>query len=332
MEEKRAVSIFLGYDVRPNMDAKQIIAAAQAIRDRDNCDVFLYNGDIARWQDRNVIRLCRGRERKRNVLLVLVTDGGDPDAAYRISRCFQDHYETFTCFVTGMCKSAGTLLAIGAQQIIMTEHGELGPIDVQMSKKDELWEYQSGLTVTASLKALHERALAAFEHFFLNTKRKSGGSITLKTATDIAAKLTTGLFASIYSQIDPMHVGEAARATAIAREYGMRLNIIAENLKPEALNELIGSFPTHSFVIDRSEAESMLQRIRKPDELEEALFLALGDLALQSMTQPGQPAIVKCISDNEEEDNDGGQEPETQVNPPAEQSPESGAATAGGGV
>jgi ClpP class serine protease len=96
------------------------------------------------------------RKRRKNAILILVTEGGDPDAAYRIARCFQEHYELFTCIVPGYCKSAGTLITIGAHELVMTDGGELGPLDIQMSKKDELWESQSGLTVAAALNALHE--------------------------------------------------------------------------------------------------------------------------------------------------------------------------------
>lgn len=123
---------------------------------------------------------------------MLVTFGGDADTAYRIARCLQDHYEKFILYVSGICKSAGTLVAIGAHELVISDHGELGPLDVQMSKKDELWEYQSGLTVMDALTALKDNAFNAFEQFFLDIKRKSGDTITLRTATEIATDMTKG--------------------------------------------------------------------------------------------------------------------------------------------
>lgn len=105
----------------------------------------------------------------KSLLLILFTGGGDPDSAFRIARYFQEKYERFTLYVTGYCKSAGTLLALGAHELIMSDHAELGPLDIQMAKKDELIEKQSGLTVMTALSSLDSRSFRAFEQFFLQT-------------------------------------------------------------------------------------------------------------------------------------------------------------------
>jgi ClpP class serine protease len=110
-------------------------------------DIVLFNSGIERVRDRHAIKVLTERKKRKNVLLLLVTEGGDPDAAYRIARCLQDRYKKFSVLVAGYCKSAGTLLALGANELIFSENGELGPLDVQMEKKDELWEQESGLTV-----------------------------------------------------------------------------------------------------------------------------------------------------------------------------------------
>ncbi len=274
------------------MDSKaQLEALAKLFADEAQTDLLVYNGDILRDHDARFIATCRGRERNENVLLVLVTEGGDPDAAYRISRCLQESYKTFSCLVSGYCKSAGSLLAIGASEIVMGDQGELGPIDVQMSKKDELWEYESGLTVMAALKAVHERALSAFEHFFLNIKGRSGGRVTLKTAMENASQLTEGLFAPLYAQLDPIHIGEAARATAIATNYALRLDIDSDNLQGDALDQIIGGYPSHGFVIDRSEAATLFKNVREPNSMELQLIEVLGNLALKPESGPQRPVF-----------------------------------------
>jgi membrane-bound ClpP family serine protease len=108
--------------------ANQLASAADA-------DVYLYNGETRRPSDEEVLCCCMDRKRRKNAILILVTEGGDPDAAYRIARCFQEHYELFTCIVPGYCKSAGTLITIGAHELVMTDGGELGPLDIQDVKE-----------------------------------------------------------------------------------------------------------------------------------------------------------------------------------------------------
>jgi hypothetical protein len=216
---------------------------------------------------------------------VLVSEGGDADAAYRISRCLQDHYDRFFCIVSGWCKSAGTLIAVGAHELIFTVSGELGPLDVQMSKRDDLMEMQSGQTVAAALSSLQERAFGAFQQFFLEMQINSGGRITLRTAADLAAQLTIGLLSPIYSQIDPMHVGEAGRASSISEQYGTRLNETAKNLKPGALEFLIGGYSNHAFVIDKREAAKLFCRVRAATNLEMELIDSLGELGYKPISR-----------------------------------------------
>jgi hypothetical protein len=276
--------------------------AANALAQASDADVYLYNAEIRRPSDDNVLGCCLDRKRRSNASLILVTEGGDPDAAYRIARCFQAHYERFICIVPGYCKSAGTLITVGAHELVMTDGGELGPLDIQMSKKDELWESQSGLTVTAALRALHERSYSAFEHFFLTMKQRGRTSITLKTATEIAAKLTAGLFAPIFEQVDPLHVGESYRATAIASHYGARLAENSGNIDPDALEWIITQYPTHGFVIDRDEASSLFVNVRPPNKLERQLTDALGD----RVTDPrsGNAELKQFLSDERKEEAD----------------------------
>lgn len=267
-------------------------SVADVVAEQLDADVILYNGPIERPIDERIIGECIARNKRNNVLLILVTSGGDADPAYRIARCLQSKYKNFTLYVTGFCKSAGTLIAVGAHELIVSDHGELGPLDVQMSKKDALWEMQSGLTVMDTLAALQDNAFAAFEQFFLDIQRRSQGSITLRTAAQIATEMTTGVFSRLYGQIDPLHIGEAGRAMSIAGHYGKRLLTEGQNIHPEALEIIMSAYPSHGFVIDRREAEFLFGNVREPTPHERILAELLGDQARwpdQSVTGGSPP-------------------------------------------
>ena len=238
---------------------------AKIAREQD-MDILFYNGPLARPHDTQIIRECIRRQKRKNIMLMMITMGGDPDAAYRIARCLQNKYERFVFYVPGWCKSAGTLVALGAHELVISDFGELGPLDVQMSKKDELFEQQSGLTVMDAITTLNEKSFAAFENFFLTTKVGGSESITMHTAAEIATQLTTGLFSKLYGQIDPMHVGEAGRAMKIADYYGVRLLDKSRNITKSALMLLNTKYPHHGFVIDRQEAECFFEHVREPTE------------------------------------------------------------------
>jgi Serine dehydrogenase proteinase len=209
-------------------------------------------------------------------MFILVTWGGDPEGAYKIARFLQENYERFTCYVTGVCKSAGTLIALGAHDLIMSSVAELGPLDTQISKRDEAFESQSGLVVSTSLKALREEAFDAFEQCLSRFKSGWGKNATLKTASEVAAKLSTGLFGHIYSQLDPINIGETKRSILVATEYGSRLQEKSGNYSKESLDKLIEGYPSHDFVIDRTEARNLFNLVREPNGPEYLLMMLLG--------------------------------------------------------
>lgn len=230
-----------------------------------DADLLLYNAPIERHFDQRVIELCNGRQKRANVALFLITSGGDADAAYRIAACLQRKYKRFLLFVPGYCKSAGTLIALGAHQIVISDHGENGPLDVQMQRKDELVSSESGLTSTTALQTLNEQAYLAFEYFLLKITRGAGTAISTKTVTDIAVKMTCGTFSHIYQQIDPIHVAEAQRALQVAKAYGSRLVSRSQNLvmsPDDALEHLVSHYPSHGFIIDQTEARRIFRNVR----------------------------------------------------------------------
>ncbi|HEY1081757.1 MAG TPA: hypothetical protein VGE29_05815, partial [Prosthecobacter sp.] len=57
-----------------------------------NADILVYAGPIARAWDDYMISIIRRRQRRKNILLVLTTLGGDPHAAYRMARTLRDCY------------------------------------------------------------------------------------------------------------------------------------------------------------------------------------------------------------------------------------------------
>ena len=315
--------------------------AADVVAEKLDADVLIVNAPIYRPLALRLLELCKKRNRRPNLLLVLVTNGGDAHTAYRIARCFQRLYTNYTLFLTGSCKSAGTLVAIGASHLVVGETGELGPLDVQMTKPDELFVRQSGLTASAALSSLHESAFQAFEHFFLNLVAKSGNTITTRTATHVAVQLTSGLFAPIYEHVDPMNVGESGRALEVAQQYGRLLQAEGGNLKSGALERLTSGYASHDFVIDLMQIETLFNEVREPESEESELARTLGKSARDEVGTAEKPlaAFLSTESKNEDagaaeelggpqvaseasEDNDGQQEPS--------RSADEGGAVAGG--
>ena len=269
-------------------------------------DVLVYKGPISyKGFDRVVHQ--RPPTPNERVLMVLTTPGGDADAAYRIVRFLRKSYETVRVFVPSRCKSAGTLICIAATELAISETGELGPLDVQLRQKNELFGYQSGLAVPQALESLQQQFLTDLRTILLEVAGRGG--LETEMAAKIAVSATVGLYQPIYSQIEPHRVGEDFRALAVARDYAARF---AENLKPGALEELVLNYSSHSFAIDDEEARTLFNNVTDVSKGESDLARALGlDYTARAFSESGETVTwyptIGLRQEVRTEGNDGGQ-------------------------
>jgi len=249
-------------------------------------DAFYYIGSIERGVDERFIKhvlekrhsISEGTEEKspaekvpRTALLILVTFGGNPDAAYKISRCFQENYDHFTVIVPSVCKSAGTLIAVGAEKLVFFPCGELGPLDVQISKADNIGRQESGLNIDEAFRTIEKRTTEMFHRMVGEIIAASGGVVTFQTASSVASSFSSSLYCEVLKKVDPEEVGSRTRAMRIGEEYCERLNMKFENLNTGSLQTLSRTYPSHSFVIDMLEAKNFFKRVHEHTKHEEAL-------------------------------------------------------------
>src|SRR6266478_899592 len=92
---------------------------------------------IARYIDINdsedVLRAIQMTDDDVPLDLVLHTPGGLVLAALQIAKAVRAHKGKVTVFVPHYAMSGGTLIALGADEIVMSRHAVLGPIDPQIN-------------------------------------------------------------------------------------------------------------------------------------------------------------------------------------------------------
>ena len=240
-------------------------------------DWFLYSGEIQRVRDLEFVEFVANEKASNELTLMLCTLGGNPDAAYKMGRYLQSRYETFRLFVPGFCKSAGTLLAVAASEIIFSPYGEIGPLDIQLIKTDNLAGMESGLNISEAFITLEKRARDTFHDLVIEITSNSGGIISFQTASHSAAEIVASLFGPIFARIDPEEVGSRARAMRIGEDYALRLNEKFHNLKPNSLTTISQSYTSHGFVIDILEAQSLFHKVRMALDPEKMLVEKVGE-------------------------------------------------------
>lgn len=225
-------------------------------------DVYRYAGQINGQGYTKLCKLLEKGDRTRPALLIVATPGGDPHAGFRIARALQHSYEQgFEALVPRYCKSAGTMVLLGATLIYMADQSELGPLDIQIKRGDELYGRSSGLDMTQAVAFLRGEAIASFTEYMDKLVRQG---LSTRISADIASKLVHGVLTPIAGQIDPIRLAEMQRATAITLSYGLRLSETGRNVQPYGLEQLVAGYPSHGFVIDRKEARTIFNVVNPP--------------------------------------------------------------------
>ena len=109
----------------------------------DNPQLICYVAGLRAPVDRSdtlgFVDMLHNVRRGEPIDLMLHTPGGDVDAAEKLITLVRSHVGEegqLRVIVPDFAKSAGTLMALGATSILMSDCSELGPIDPQISLKD----------------------------------------------------------------------------------------------------------------------------------------------------------------------------------------------------
>lgn len=207
-----------------------------------------------------------GLERGQSVALLLDSRGGDARCAYEIAKLLRKHCGGFVAVVPRRAKSAATLICLGADEIILGEYGELGPLDVQVMDPDRE-EWISGLDEVQCLERLNAFALTAFDQAMFLLIKRTG----MKVATLLphVIRLVTDMTEPMFQSVDVVRYTQMSRSLKVGEEYARRLMVskYGEEVANDIARKLVEKYPEHGFVIDRQEATEIgLNPMQATDE------------------------------------------------------------------
>lgn len=192
--------------------------------------------------------------------VVLQTPGGDIDAAYLIIKLLKQKAHKVNVFVPLYAKSAGTLICLVADKLFLTDLSELGPLDTQIPEKQDgsPTTYKSALN---GFKALEQIQLHSLETLDITTKLLLKYSLKMAEAIHLASEYTGNTSGQMYSRLDPMKIGEYARALDVGELYGVKVLVTYRGWDIEdaqrTVRQLVKGYPHHGYVIDSQELESL---------------------------------------------------------------------------
>jgi len=204
--------------------------------------------------------------------LFLYTTGGNLMAPIRIVHLIREHCASFEVLVPHRAMSAGTLLCMGADRIVMGSLAELSPVDPSTANAFN----------PADPLNPHVRIPISVEDVraYLNLAKQQAGI----TSED----KTLEVFRALTNQINPIALGNVHRVYSEIRtlvESLLKIHMTSEDEKFKIVQivESLTNKYTHDYPITRQEAGMIGLKVSEPDSETEDLMMQLFRLYEESL-------------------------------------------------
>jgi len=192
----------------------------------------------------------------RRISLLLYTNGGNTLTAWSLVNLIRSYCDDFEVIIPSNCFSSGTLICLGANNLVMTKQASLGPIDPSVN--GPLNPQIPGIPDPNAKVPVSVEYVKAY----LEMVRKDFGITKQAYMKDIVLQLA--------EKIHPLTLGQVYRSKTqiqmLARKL-MRWQDLSDKKKDEIINFLCSESGSHDYSIRRKEAKDNLGlNIEKPDD------------------------------------------------------------------
>ncbi len=216
------------------------------------------------------------------ISLFIYTTGGDILAAWSIINLVRQFCKELEVIIPSKCLSAGTLMALGANNIVMTKQATLGPIDPSVN---------GPLNPQVIFNGQQQQWAVSVEEikgFIALAKQEFG----IEDGPALAQILQ-----SLSDKVHPLVLGRVYRTQAQIQMLARKqlANQVAEkNTVDGIVSFLCSESGSHDYTINRTEAKELGLNIEKPDD---NLYVLIKSIYadIKSELQLGQPFDVNAI-------------------------------------
>ena len=188
----------------------------------------------------------------KSITLLIHTLGGDPNAAWRLTNHIKMNCDEFNLIVPSIALSAGTLIALGADRIIMPNRAVLGPIDPSI-----FHELGPSIESKGSNEELH-----------ISVEDLYGFLHLAKNELSITDQNTLGsILVELSARLHPLAIGSVYRVRAQIQDLARSL-LKSHNQPNKEIEKIIDFLciksGSHSHTINRKEAELLGLKVVQP--------------------------------------------------------------------
>jgi hypothetical protein len=161
---------------------------------------------------------------KENIDILIVSNGGDPIVSWRIICMLREKFKKISVLLPWAAYSAATLLALGADEIIMHPFSNLGPVDPQLTTQRKIPGQPAGQNIeTISFGSEDIRYFLDFVKSDIGisdqAQLQQSFELICKEVGSIpigAAKRSTQLSLSMSEKLLNLHIKDSSRAKTIS--------------------------------------------------------------------------------------------------------------------
>jgi len=271
--------------VRSHMEVDPQAQPAQVEPQRTRYIVtLLQSGDSNTWLSPALVRdIIYGIETEitterdnTEIDLWLDSGGGNIDAAYKLVMAIRHYAAVFRVVIPDYAKSAATLLAIGADEIVMGPASELGPLDAQLPHPEREDITISALDMVNAMDHLAQVGMSIVLRGGASAARLT--NLPRKEIFPSMLGFSAQMLSPLVTKLDPMLIHQAKNQLGVVKDYCDRLlrphivknreNYDKVKLLKDLPRKLTSEYKTHSFVITSDEAIACGLSIRKADQYE----------------------------------------------------------------
>jgi len=188
------------------------------------------------------------------ISLFLYTRGGDMITPIRLIKLMRSYADEIEMIIPYRAHSAGTLISIGADKIVMGRLGELSPVDPSTG-------HPFNPENPINKKQKMEISVEDLNSYFLLAKEKAG----------VKDEQMVNVFEDLTAKIHPLSLGNAYRATRMAKQITEKLLLMHFDKTDDKekidsiVKEITGDICIHGYPITRDEADSLGLNMVEPD-------------------------------------------------------------------
>ncbi len=189
--------------------------------------------------------------------LLIYTPGGDSIAGWGLVNLIRQYCSKFKVLIPFRSLSCGTLIALGADEIVMGRRGLISPIDPSVASPFNPPAPGMQQPGTVSLLPVSVEDMIGF----LDLARKE---LALKSEESIS-----NIIKILSDKVHPLALGAVYRAREQNSSLAKKLlsNHISDKVKVDKIVKLLTQeLPTHNYLIGRLEARDIGLDIKEPDE------------------------------------------------------------------